>query len=102
MRRNVQHFRQFAKNVLDIRGPICAIIGSVMKKTYSTTRAAKLIGVHVVTLKRWLASRKIRPSIGTQMDGRTLWRFTDADVARFKRFKGTLKPGRKPGKHRKY
>jgi excisionase family DNA binding protein len=72
-----------------------------MKKTYSTTRAAKLIGVHVVTLRKWLASRKMRPSIATPMDGRTLWRFTDSDVTRFRKFKGTLKPGRKPQKLRK-
>jgi excisionase family DNA binding protein len=72
-----------------------------MKRTYSTTQVAQLIGVHVVTLKRWLAAGKLRPSIGTPMKGRTLWRFTDADVARFKKFKGTLKPGRKPRKRRK-
>ena len=54
-----------------------------------------MIGVHLVTLRRWLAAKKILPSIGTSMDGRTLWRFTDADVERFKRFKGTLRPGRK-------
>jgi len=67
-------------------------------KTCSTRQAAKLIGVHIVTLKRWLASGKIRPSIGTPMDGRTLWRFTDADVERFRKFKGTLKSGPKPKK----
>jgi hypothetical protein len=72
-----------------------------MKKTYSTTRAAKLIGVHVVTLRKWLAARKMRPSVATPMDGRMLWRFTDSDVVRFRKFKGTLKPGRKPRKHRK-
>ena len=35
------------------------------------------------------------------MDGRTLWRFTDADVERFRKFKGTLKPGPKPKGKRK-
>jgi excisionase family DNA binding protein len=68
-------------------------------KTYSTSQTAKLIGVHLVTLKRWLASRKIRPSIGTPMDGgRTLWRFTASDVKKFRKFKGTLKTGTKPKK----
>ncbi|MGH9712906.1 MAG: helix-turn-helix domain-containing protein [Candidatus Acidiferrales bacterium] len=66
-----------------------------MKKTYSTTQAARGIGVHVVTLKRWLASGKIRPSICVPMNGRTLWRFTVRDMARFRRFGATLKPGRK-------
>jgi excisionase family DNA binding protein len=67
-------------------------------KTYSTRQAAKLIGVHFVTLKRWLASGKLRPSIGTPMDGRTLWRFTTADIAKFRRFKGTQRPGPKAKK----
>jgi len=71
-----------------------------MKKTYSTKQAAKLIGVHFVTLKRWLAARKIRPSIGTPMNGRTLWRFTDTDVDKFRRFKGTQKTGPKPKKRK--
>jgi hypothetical protein len=59
-----------------------------------------LIGVHLVTLKRWLAGGKIRPSIGTPMDGRTLWRFTDADIGKFRRFKGTLKRGPRPKKRK--
>ena len=56
-------------------------------KTYSTKKAAKLAGISWITLRRWLASAKIRPSIGTQMDGRTLWRWTASDVERLKIFK---------------
>jgi excisionase family DNA binding protein len=70
-------------------------------KTYSTRRAAKLIGVHVVTLKRWLATKKIRPSIAVPFDGRTLWRFTLADVKKFRKFKAVQKRGPKPKKRRK-
>jgi excisionase family DNA binding protein len=66
-----------------------------MKKTYSTTEAARRIGVHVVTLKRWLARGKIRPSVAVAMNGRTLWRFTARDVARFRRFGAALRPGPK-------
>jgi excisionase family DNA binding protein len=69
-------------------------------KNYSTKQAAKLIGIHVVTLLRWVGSGKIRPTIRTPMDGRTLWRFTDADVERFRKFKGTLKSGPKPKKRK--
>jgi len=69
-------------------------------KSYSTKQAAKLIGIHPVTLLRWIGSGKIRPSIGTPMDGRTLWRFTDADVERFRKFKGTLKSGPKSKKQK--
>jgi len=68
-------------------------------KSYSTKQAAKLIGIHAVTLRRWLGSKKMRPSIGTPMDGRTLWRFTDADIEKFRKFKGTLKSGPKPKKY---
>ena len=88
--------RMAAEKELDIP-PYCDTIGVVIK-TYSTRRAAQLIGVSLATLKRWLASGKIRPSGATPMDGRTLWRFTDADVERFRKFKGTLKSGPKPKK----
>ena len=70
-------------------------------QTFSTPQAAKLIGVHWVTLRRWLAEGKIRPSVAVPMDGRTLWRWTKADVDRARRFKATQKPGRKPKKGKK-
>jgi excisionase family DNA binding protein len=67
-------------------------------RTFSTQQAARLIGVHWVTLRRWLAEGKIRPSIAVPMEGRTLWRWTKADVERARRFKATQKPGRKSKK----
>jgi excisionase family DNA binding protein len=66
-----------------------------MKKTYSVREAAKRIGVSHITLKRWLAGGRIRPSVAIPMDGRTFWRFTIRDVARFRRFGATLRPGPK-------
>jgi excisionase family DNA binding protein len=69
-------------------------------QTFSTQGAAKLIGVHWVTLRRWLAAGKIRPSVAVPMDGRTLWRWTKADVERARRFKVTQKPGRRSKKKR--
>jgi len=75
-------------------------MGSTMK-TYSTKQASKLIGIHLVTLKRWLGKRRIRPSVATPLGGRTFWRFTEADIARFRKFRGTLKPGPKPKKRKK-
>jgi excisionase family DNA binding protein len=69
-----------------------------MKKTYSTSQAAKLIGVHVVTLKRWLADRKMRTSVSMPTNGRTYWRFTRADVGRFRKFKALQRPGPKKRK----
>ncbi len=68
---------------------------------YSTAEAAELAGIHVVTLKRWLAAGRIRPSIAVPMGGqRTLWRWTRADVGKVCRLKGSLKPGPKPKKRR--
>jgi hypothetical protein len=67
-----------------------------MKKTYSTQQAAKKIGVGFRTLNRWLSLGLIRPSVAVPMDGeRTLWRWTDADIAKGRKVKSTQKPGPK-------
>ncbi len=58
-----------------------------MQRTYSTDRAADLAKLHAVTLRRWLSAGKIRPSIAVPYDGRTLWRWTDADVERLREYK---------------
>ena len=67
-------------------------------RTFSTQQAARLIDIHWVTLRRWLADGKVRPSVAVPMEGRTLWRWTKADVERARRFKATQKPGPKPKK----
>jgi hypothetical protein len=73
--------------------------GNPMKKTYSTEVAAKRIGVSFRTLNRWLAQRKIRPSIAIPFsDGRKLWRWSVADLAKGRRVKAAQKPGRKARK----
>jgi predicted site-specific integrase-resolvase len=67
-----------------------------MKKTYSTQQAAKRIGVSFRTLNRWLASGLIRPSVAIPMGGeRTLWRWTDTDIARGRKVNAAQKPGPK-------
>jgi predicted site-specific integrase-resolvase len=67
-----------------------------MKKTYSTETAAKRIGVSFRTLNRWLAGEKIRPSVAIPMArGRTLWRWTEADIAKGRKVKAAQKPGPK-------
>jgi hypothetical protein len=69
-----------------------------MKKTYSTQRAAAKIGVGFRTLNRWLALGKIRPSQAIALEGgRTLWRWTDADIAKSRKVKAAQKPGPKAG-----
>ena len=67
-----------------------------MKKTYSTQQAAKKMGVSFRTLNRWLSLRLIRPSLALPMGGgRTLWRWTDADIAKGRKVNSELKPGPK-------
>lgn len=67
-----------------------------MKKTYSTSEAAKKIGVSLRTINRWLADEKIRPSVAVPMGGgRTLWRWSEADIARARKI--DRRPGPKAG-----
>jgi len=68
-----------------------------MKKTYSTQQSARKMGVSFRTLNRWLALGLIRPSIAIPIDGgRTLWRWTDADIVRGRKVKAKQHPGPKP------
>jgi predicted site-specific integrase-resolvase len=70
-----------------------------MQKTFSTAQAARKIGVGFRTLNRWLDLGKIRPSIAVPMGGgRTLWRWTDADIAKARKVKAAQKPGPKPSR----
>ena len=67
-------------------------------KTYSTSEAAAKINVALRTVSRWLAAGKIKPSVAVPMGGgRTLWRWTEADIARGKKVKATQKSGPKAG-----
>ena len=58
-----------------------------MNKTYSTKQAAAKVGLHWVTLRRWLSAGTVRPSQAVPYDGRTLWRWTDADVEKLRKYK---------------
>ena len=67
-----------------------------MKKTYGTQQAAAKIGVGFRTLNRWLALGTIRPSTAIKMpNGRTLWLWTVADIAKGHKVKAAQKPGPK-------
>jgi hypothetical protein len=68
-----------------------------MKKTYSTQQAARKMGVSFRTLNRWLSLGLIRPSLAVPMGGgRTLWRWTEADIAKGRKVSSEVKPGPKP------
>jgi hypothetical protein len=73
-----------------------------MKKTYSTQQAARKMGVGFRTLNRWLELGKIAASTAIKMpNGRTLWLWTEIDIARGRKVKATQKPGPKPMKGRR-
>jgi len=55
--------------------------------TYSTQEVADLVGIHLITLYEWLSAGKVRASQATPMKGRTLWRWTAADVKRVRDYK---------------
>jgi len=56
-------------------------------KTYSTKEAARLAGIHWVTLHRWLAAGGVRPSQSIKFNGGKLWRWTAADVERVRKYR---------------
>jgi predicted DNA-binding protein (UPF0251 family) len=69
------------------------------KKTYGTRQAAAKMRVSFRTLNRWLAAGKIKPSTAIKMPtGRTLWLWSEADIAKGRKVKGAQKPGPKAGK----
>jgi predicted DNA-binding protein (UPF0251 family) len=73
-----------------------------MKKTYSTRQAAAKMRVSFRTLNRWLADGKIKPSRAIKMpNGRTLWLWSTADIAKGRKVKAAQHPGRKPKAGRK-
>ena len=56
-------------------------------KTFSTKQAAQIASLHPVTLRKWLAARKVRPSIAFPSEGRTLWRWTASDISKLKKYR---------------
>jgi predicted site-specific integrase-resolvase len=55
--------------------------------TMSTKQVAKLVGIHWMTLYRWLAQGKVRPSIAIKLKGSVLHRWTAGDVDRVRKYK---------------
>ena len=91
---SVSAFHSLPKRFLVTSRNKYAICTSV--RTYSTQQAAKKVGIHWVTLHRWLAAKKVRPTIAVPMDaGRTLWRWTEKDIAKLEKLKkATYRKGR--------
>jgi len=60
-----------------------------MVKTYSTREAARLVNVTTVTLLKWVKRGKVKPSVVVPLGsaGREMWRWTEPDIAKVKRYK---------------
>lgn len=56
-------------------------------RTYSTAQVAKEIGVHKITLIRWLLDGKVREPRRINQVGQELRVWTDRDVQRVRRYK---------------
>jgi len=58
-----------------------------VNKTYSTKEAARKVGVHWVTLHKWMAAGKVRPSHQIGMNGGKHWRWTERDIKNARKYK---------------
>ena len=66
--------------------------GRMMPKYYTTRQAAAKVGVHFLTLHRYLQDGKIKPKgiplpKGKNGKSKNLWLWTDADIAKAKSLK---------------
>ena len=57
------------------------------QKWYSTRQAAKMVGVHFLTLHRMLQAGRIKPKGIPLPGGKTLWQWSEADIAKAKKLK---------------
>ncbi len=65
----------------------------------STREVAGLVGVHPITLERWLASGKIPAPGPLRIGGRIFRRWTERDIERVKQYKAKFyRKGRGPKK----
>jgi hypothetical protein len=62
-------------------------IGHSAMKTYSTVQVARMIGVHKVTLQRWLLGGKTAEPRRITNGGMDLRLWTDRDIERVRKYK---------------
>lgn len=58
-----------------------------LKKYSSTRTAAKLIGVHHLTLHKWLRRGLVKCNFTLSWDGRKLYRWSPEDIERLREYK---------------
>jgi len=56
-------------------------------KLHTLKQAARLSGIHRVTLQRWISSGKTKPSYTVDLESKALHLFTPAAVKRLRRLK---------------
>jgi DNA-binding transcriptional MerR regulator len=71
------------------------------RKVYTTVQVANAANVPRATLQFWIASGKISAPEVRLIEGVAARLWTEADVERIRKFKGTLKPGTKSSKKKK-
>jgi len=64
-------------------------------KTYSAGEVAAAIGVSRQTLQTWIAKRHIAAPQAVKIGGMIVRHWTKAHIEKARKFKGTLKAGRK-------
>lgn len=69
-------------------------------KTCNTTQAARAAGVSRATLQSWISSGRIEAPELQIVGGKAVRLWKRGDIAKLKRFKGTLRPGPKEKKTR--
>jgi DNA-binding transcriptional MerR regulator len=63
------------------------------RKRYTTVQVAKAAGVPRATLQFWIASGKISAPSVRLVGGKAVRLWTDTDIWRIQKLRGTLKPG---------
>jgi DNA-binding transcriptional MerR regulator len=58
-----------------------------MRKTCSTAQVAKMLGIHKVTLQRWLLAGKVKEPQRVTVGGINARVWTDRDVERVRKYK---------------
>jgi excisionase family DNA binding protein len=62
-------------------------------KTYSTREAAKQIGISHQTLYAWIESGEIAAPKPIKLGKKAIRFWTEGDISKARKFKGTLRPG---------
>ncbi len=60
---------------------------NIVMSPLSTPKVARMVGIHIVTLERWIAAGKVKPSERIRVGSQTYRLWTTRDVERVKKYK---------------